>query len=179
MFDHVGGMINISGSAGGNDFSYYRLQVGQGLYPQQWIQIGEDVDHPVSNGLLGTWDTTGLEGLYVVQLLVVRQDQQVDRAMLQVTIDNKGPQVQVLNPLAGEQFAYQQGENLIMQVSASDNLVLDRVEIYVDDRLESTLLEPPFVILWTAQVGEHTLSVKAYDLAGNQSEVTTSFSVHK
>jgi membrane peptidoglycan carboxypeptidase len=179
MFDQVGGLINIFGSAGGNGFSYYRLQVGQGLYPQQWIQIGEDVDRPVDDGLLGTWDTSGLEGLYVVQLMVVKQDQRVDRAILQVTIDNKGPQVQVLAPKAGEQFVYQQGENIIMQVSASDNLVLERVEFIVDDRLESTLIEPPFVILWPAQLGEHTLSIKAYDLAGNASEVTATFSVHK
>jgi hypothetical protein len=111
--------------------------------------------------------------------MVVRQDQRVDRAILQVTIDNKGPQVQVLAPKAGEQFVYQQGENIIMQVSASDNLVLERVEFIVDDRLESTLIEPPFVILWPAQLGEHTLSIKAYDLAGNESEVTATFSVHK
>ena len=74
MFDHVSGQINFIGTAEGDDFSYYRIQVGQGLNPQEWLQIGENVDHPVSNGLLGTWDTKGLEGLYIVELLVVRQD---------------------------------------------------------------------------------------------------------
>ena len=55
-----------------------------------------------------------------------------------------------------------------MNVSVSDNLGVQRVEYYVDNKLESTLYEPPFIILWDAQVGEHTLQVKAYDLAGNQ-----------
>ena len=179
MFDQVGGMINLMGSAQGERFSYYRLQVGKGLNPKQWIQIGEDVNNPVNEGLLGTWDTTGLEGLYVVQLLVVRQDQRIDQAILQVTIDNTEPQVKILAPKEGEHFTYQQSETIVMNVSASDNLIIQRVEFYVDDKLESTLLEPPFIILWHPQMGGHTLEVKAYDLAGNQNEAAISFSVDR
>ena len=66
-----------------------------------------------------------------------------------------------------------------MNVSVSDNLGLERVEFYVDDKLESTLITPPFIILWTSQPGEHTLMVKAYDLARNVSEVSTIFSVNQ
>jgi hypothetical protein len=179
MFDHVGGRINFIGSAKGSGFSYYRLQVGQGLNPQQWIQVGEDVDQPVNEGLLGTWDTKGLEGLYVIQLLVVRSDQRVDRAILQVTIDNTAPQVQILTPTEREQFAFRQGESILIQISASDNLVLERIEFYIDGELVSTLLEPPLIILWPARTGEHSLVVKAYDLAHNVSEVAVGFSVHK
>jgi membrane peptidoglycan carboxypeptidase len=177
MFDQVGGQISLLGSAGGDDFSYYRIEVGQGLNPQQWLQIGENVDHPVSDGLLGTWDTKGLSGLYIVELLVVRQDLKIERALLQVTIDNTAPQVQILTPKIDEQFAYLQGENILINTSVSDNLDLDRVEYYVDNMLESTLYEPPFIILWDAKVGEHTLQVKAYDLAGNQNNTTVYFFV--
>jgi membrane peptidoglycan carboxypeptidase len=179
MLDQVGGQVKFTGSAQGEGFSYYRIQVGQGLNPQQWFQIGENVNNPVSEGFLGTWDTRGLEGIYVVQLLVVRQDKRVDQTILQVTIDNTKPDVEILAPKMDEQFAYQQGEATLMNVSASDNLVLERVEFYVDDKLESTLYEPPFIILWDAQQGEHYLRVNAYDLAGNISEVSTAFSVHK
>ena len=179
MFDQVGGVIKLMGSAQGDSFSYYRLQVGKGLNPQQWIQIGEDVNNSVNEGLLGTWDTTGLEGLYVVKLLVVRQDQRVDQAILQVTIDNTKPQVEILAPKEDELFTYQQSETIVMNVSASDNLILERVEFYVDDTLESTLLEPPFIILWPAQMGGHTLEVKVYDLAGNQNEAAISFTVDR
>jgi hypothetical protein len=179
MFDQVGGVIKLMGSAQGDSFSYYRLQVGKGLNPQQWIQIGEDVNNSVNEELLGTWDTTGLEGLYVVKLLVVRQDQRVDQAILQVTIDNTKPQVEILAPKEDELFTYQQSETIVMNVSASDNLILERVEFYVDDTLESTLLEPPFIILWPAQMGGHTLEVKVYDLAGNQNEAAISFTVDR
>ena len=67
----------------------------------------------------------------------------------------------------------------MMQVEASDNLVLERVEFYVDGSLKSTLLGEPFIILWPSILGEHTLMVKAYDLAGNATEAEVSFSVIK
>ncbi len=175
MVDYVSGQLVIKGSAGGEGFAYYRLQVGEGLYPQEWIQIGEDVDHPVMEGFLGTWDTRGVEGIYVVELLVVRQDKRVDRAMIQVTVDNVAPRVQILSPIVDEQFSSQLNPTIIINVSASDNLAVQRVEYYIDNKLESTLFEPPWITLWTAQPDEHILTVKAYDLAGNASEGSTAF----
>jgi len=179
IFDHIGGRIRFNGIAAGSGFSYYRLQIGQGLNPQQWIQIGEDVDHPVNNGYLGTWDTTGLEGLYVVQLLVVRQDQQIERDILQLTIDNTPPQVQILTPTQGERITYHTGESIIMQASASDNLVLNRVEFVVDGELQRNLIQPPYIILWPVRLGEHTLLIRAYDLAGNMSDAEISYLIHR
>ena len=40
------------------------------------------------HGVLAEWDTKGLSGLYAVQLLVVRTDQKVDTAVIQVTISD-------------------------------------------------------------------------------------------
>ena len=178
-FDHVKGQVSIFGSAAGPAFSYYRIQVGQGLNPQQWLQIGDDINKPVKDGLLGIWDTSGLEGLYVIQLLVVRQDQRVDNYIIQVSVDNTNPQVQIVYPSNGEVLEYQPGESIMMQVSVTDNLVVAQVDFYVDNSLQSSLLEPPYIILWSPQIGDHTLLVKAYDLAGNSAESTTSFSVSK
>ncbi len=82
MFDHVSGLLTLRGSATGDGFEYYRLQVGAGIYPQEWIQIGEDIHQPVSDGLLGRWDTTELEGTYVLELLLVKEDRRIERAMI-------------------------------------------------------------------------------------------------
>jgi hypothetical protein len=60
--------------------------VGQGLNPQDWIQVNEGTA-PITNGLLATWDTSGLSGLYAVQLQVVRADQRVDSAVIQLTVN--------------------------------------------------------------------------------------------
>ena len=41
MFAEVSGSVQIEGTAAGDDFASYRVLVGQGLDPQEWIQVGE------------------------------------------------------------------------------------------------------------------------------------------
>jgi membrane peptidoglycan carboxypeptidase len=85
LFTEVNADVNITGTAAGEDFVSYRVLVGQGLNPQEWIQVAES-NQPVTNDLLARWDTNGLSGLYAVQLQVVRSDQRVDTAIIQVTV---------------------------------------------------------------------------------------------
>ncbi len=85
LFAEVDGAVQVNGTAAGADFASYRVLIGQGLNPQEWIQIGEG-NAPVTNGLLAEWNTEGLSGLYAVQLQVVRTDQRVDSAVVQVTV---------------------------------------------------------------------------------------------
>jgi membrane peptidoglycan carboxypeptidase len=86
MFAEISGRVQITGSALGDGFQYYRIQVGQGLNPKDWIQIGANVTTPVTNGPLAEWDTSGLSGLYAIQLVVVYADQRVETAVIQVTV---------------------------------------------------------------------------------------------
>jgi len=86
MFDQVTGQVQIRGTASGADFDRYRVLVGQGLNPQAWIAVGSEPIDPVQDGLLATWDTTGLSGLYAIQLQVIHSDQRVDTAVIQVTV---------------------------------------------------------------------------------------------
>ena len=86
LFAEIGGRVQIVGTAAGNDFQYYRIQVGKGLYPSDWIQIGEDEKTPVINGALAEWDTEGLSGLYAIQLVAVYKDQRVETAIILVMI---------------------------------------------------------------------------------------------
>jgi membrane peptidoglycan carboxypeptidase len=88
MFANLSGKVEIIGAASGADFSYYRLEYGQGLNPQTWVQIGENISAPVKMGLLETWDTSGLSGLYALRLLVVRADGRVERAVILVSVVN-------------------------------------------------------------------------------------------
>jgi hypothetical protein len=77
--------LKITGTATGADFVSYRVLAGQGLNPQEWIEVGQGSE-PVANDVLAEWDTSGLSGLYAVQLQVVRSDQRVDTAIIQVTV---------------------------------------------------------------------------------------------
>ena len=86
LFADVSGVVQIIGTASGENFVSYRVQVGKGLNPQEWIQLGGDVTTPVEGNILAEWDTTGLSGLYAVQLIVIRNEQIVESAVIQVTI---------------------------------------------------------------------------------------------
>jgi len=85
LFAEVSGDVIITGTAAGTDFVSYRILVGQGLNPQEWIQVAEGTE-AVTDGPLAEWDTSELSGLYAVQLQVLRSDQRVDTAIIQVTV---------------------------------------------------------------------------------------------
>ena len=143
MFTYVRGAVSITGSATGAGFNFYRVQVGEGLNPQAWEQVGEDQSQPVEAGELAEWDTQGLDGLYAIQLLVVRDDQRVETAITQVTVDNQAPQVEILSPTAGQ--AFDQSQKLVtLRVNASDDLALKQVDFYIDGRKVASLAQSPF-----------------------------------
>lgn len=177
MFEVVRGVVSITGTAAGPDFSGYRLQIGSGLSPQSWYQTGEDSASQVVNGDLGFWDTTGLDGLYAIQLLVILQDKSVQRFGVLVTVDNQPPAVEVAHPFDGAHFSTNNKPELLVEIQAQDNLELDTVSIFLDGQLLATLQQPPFAVLWKTTPGEHTIRVVAFDQAGNQSEQTIHFTV--
>ena len=88
LFSEVNGNVQIEGTATGDGFVSYRVLVGQGLNPREWIQVAEG-NTPVTNAVLAEWNTSGLSGLYAVQLQVVRSDQRVDTTIIQVTVKDE------------------------------------------------------------------------------------------
>jgi membrane carboxypeptidase/penicillin-binding protein PbpC len=179
MFANVGGEVAIRGSAGGPGFQSYSVQVGQGLNPQQWLQLETPSTAPVASGELARWDTAGFGGLFAIRLLVVRDDNRVETHIIQVTVDNQPPDLAVLYPAEGQVFAYPETESVTVQLSAADNLLLDRVEVFLDNRLISALAQPPYALALELIPGEHVLRVRAYDLAGNLSESEVHFVVER
>jgi membrane peptidoglycan carboxypeptidase len=176
MFADERGKIEVRGSAAGADFTSYRLEYGQGLYPQGWIQIGADSTTPVSEGLLGEWNTSGLDGLYALRLMVVHSDQRVEQAVVQVTLDNTPPQVAISYPQAGQELSITQEPKVALQAQVNDPF-LEKVEFYIDDIRVGTSDESPFGVIWQAFIGSHNLRVVAVDLAGNTATATITFSV--
>ncbi len=167
QFSFVRGQVDLRGTAAGAGFRFYQVLVGQGLNPQTWLQLGQDGATPVSNGLLGSWDTTGQEGLFAVRLLVAREDQQVDIATIQVTVDNTAPTVRIPYPLADQVFRYPDTRAITFQADAGDAIGVDRLVWRVDGIEVGQSVQPPYVLTWMAVEGSHTLQVEAYDLAGN------------
>jgi membrane peptidoglycan carboxypeptidase len=169
LFAYVHGKLTLRGTAGGSSFSSYRLQAGAGLNPTEWLQIGVG-DQPVQAGALGQWDTQGQNGLFAVRLQVVRTNQQIETAIIQVTVDNIPPVVQILSPQPAERIS-SSGSAVLFQVDATDNVGIQKVEYNLDGRLLGEASEAPFSLAWQSlSPGSHTLEAVAYDLAGNLTE---------
>lgn len=177
IFSYVSGEVKITGSAGGDNFDFYRLQIGEGLNPRQWLQIGENSTRRVREGTLGTWDTSDLNGLYAIRLQVVAADQSVETVSIQVTVDNQPPTVQILTPAEGRTFAYPEEREITFQAQVDDNLGITRVEFWLNGSMLSNLSDPPYAAPWRGTQGEHELEVRAIDLAGNVAVALVSFEI--
>jgi Bacterial Ig domain len=112
-----------------------------------------------------------------VQLQVVRTDQRIETAVVQVTVDNALPEVKITFPQEGQQLDYTSNRQVIFQAQASDNLSLATVEFSVDGKTIGSVESAPFTLVWTAIKGEHRLQVVAQDRAGNESKAEIRFTI--
>ncbi len=169
LFTYVSGQVNLVGTASGADFASYNIQIGQGIQPAAWIQIGEESARPVISKNLAVWDTTtSLDGLYAVRLSVLRKNSQIDTAVIQVTVDNTPPQVQINYPAARQTISLAQDGQMTLLAAAQDTLGIDRVEWWLDGIRIGERSQEPYSLPWKVNTGTHTLTCVVYDLAGNR-----------
>jgi membrane carboxypeptidase/penicillin-binding protein len=170
-FDVLSGRVVVRGDARPEGFEYYRLQFGQGLNPLRWIQIGVDESVPVTEGILGRWETEGLNGLYTLQLIVVQEDGRIATAVTHVTIDNLPPKIQLLSPEPGQEFTWPKDREVIFELEVSDEVSLTKVIFYVDERLVATVTASPYSTRWRiGRDGTYLVFAEAFDSAGNVAE---------
>jgi len=109
----------------------------------------------------------------------VRDDSQVDSAILQVTVDNTAPLVESPYPLADQTITPPTGQIVTLQAAVQEAVGVNRVEWWVDGTLAGLRQggegltsgdAMAFSLPWSAAPGRHTLVIKAYDLAGNLGE---------
>ncbi len=166
-FSYVRDVVVIEGNATDPNFSFYRLDYGEGLNPTEWTQIGITQYSPRFAQELGVWDARDLEGLFSLRLSVVRGNNSVEEFIIQVTVDNTSPTVSLLTPADGATF-YLDDEFVTIQPYVFDNISMDRVEFYVDDQLITTSTIAPFNERWLiGDTGYHVIQVRAFDAAGN------------
>jgi hypothetical protein len=94
-------------------------------------------------------------------------------AAVSVVVDNQVPAASVSGPSTGGTVM----GTVAVTAAASDNRGVTRVEFYVDGNLLGVDETSPFTVSWDTTAvpnGSHTLTVKAWDAAGN---VTTSAGV--
>lgn len=171
-FAAVGGVITITGTAQGDQFSHYRLAYFRGLTPGNLQTIVDNVTTPRQNEALAEWDVSNLSGLYTLLLTVVGADGRFTEVSTHVTIDNTPPTVQITFPRPGQTLT-PDGVQLTFTAQAEDNLRLARVDFYLDGSSEpfASSTEPPYSVRWRVRgSGCHTVQAQAVDAAGNVGE---------
>ncbi len=130
----VRGLVPITGSARIPDMQRYWLEVGAGRDPTEWIRVGPDHNNSVDRNLLETWDARALDGLYTLRLSAA-SPQGVQSVSVHVLVDNISPTVALILPYPNEIYTIGTDEWINIQALAEDNLAMQRVEFYVDDKL--------------------------------------------
>lgn len=174
-YQYVKGVVEVTGNARIANQVVFRLRYGEGLNPSAWMTIGSEHGHQVDNGVLEYWDTSGLSGLYTLQLSVVDQGGGERLANVQVTVDNQPPQVTLNYPFPGSSHSRDdvEGAWFTIQADAVDNLRMDRVEYFLDGTSVGISTVSPYafkVMLSDVELGTHEVWVVAYDAAGNSTE---------
>jgi len=161
-YEYVKGGVVITGNATIDGFQLYRIEYGKGLNPTEWRQLGGDHGSPVQGGPLEFWDTTPEEeGLYTLQLTVVRGDQNLERRSLQVTVDNTPPEVELINPEPGDLYERDPdpllNDWINIQVDAKDNFSISRVEYFMDNKKIGESTVAPYTMRWNVALTETDL----------------------
>jgi membrane peptidoglycan carboxypeptidase len=148
-YEYIKGGQVITGNAKADNFQLYRLEVGQGLNPAEWRQLGRDYNNQVEGTPLEFWDTTQEEeGLYTLQLTVVKGDQSLERKAVQVTVDNTPPSVELVNPEPDKLYTQEDDLWVNIQADATDNFSMNRVEFFLDGNKIGETTVAPYTLRW-------------------------------
>ena len=168
-YAYVRGQVELTGNVQLDDLAFYRVTFGSGLNPSAWQLVGSEHGDLRNNELLEIWDVNALDGLYSLQLTAVRHDQSFEQATIQVTVDNTAPEITLAFPLPSQEFFLPDDEWVTIQPLVEDNVSMDRVEFFLNDRFVGKSAVAPFTYQWVIRgaVGSHTIYAIAYDAAEN------------
>ena len=82
--------------------------------------------------------------------------------------DTTAPNVKLLSPTSNYVF----GTNATVSASATDNVAVTKMELYIDGSLKLSVANTSFSTTWNFSPGSHTIMVKAYDAANNVKSVS-------
>jgi membrane carboxypeptidase/penicillin-binding protein PbpC len=88
-FDNLQGKVEVIGEMIPVDFVSYRLDLGAGLAPTQWLQVGSTITTMPEGKKLGSIDTTKYRnGLYTLRIQVLRSGNAADNSYVVILINN-------------------------------------------------------------------------------------------
>lgn len=117
-----------------------------------------------------TWNTFNYaDGIHNIKVEATDNVGNTASTSIQVTVDNTLPIVNILSPYEGEVV-----KGMVnVSVYADDNYGIGKIEFYADGNKRGELTQSPYTWTWNSTSvlnGNHTLTVKVYDLANNMTE---------
>ena len=97
-------------------------------------------------------------------------------SLVVTSADQSDPVVSIQGPSDGATVS----GTVSIEVDASDDIGIDRVEIYIDDALMGTLTVSPYTYAWDSTAvsdGTHSIRATAYDTSGKSAEAEISVTV--
>ncbi|ACH38815.1 repeat-containing protein [Citrifermentans bemidjiense Bem] len=125
------------------------------------------------------WGTTNYpDGSNTIMIKAYDAAGNVGQSSVTVIVANDAiaPSVSIVSPVAGSTI----GGTVSVSANASDNLAVERVELYLNGALVATSTAAPYGFSWNtanAANGSYTVSAKAYDAAGNVGQASATVSV--
>ncbi len=147
-YSYIRGAVPITGTAQLDGFANYRIEFGEGVNPASWTQIGSTHGEQVNQGPLEFWDATPYNGLYSLRVVVTRGDGSTKEGVVQVTVDNEAPAVDIIAPVDGQRYVTEDDEWVSITADAADNWAMDRAEFTVDGEQVGTSTVAPYSLRW-------------------------------
>lgn len=168
-FAYVGGVVEVLGAVDPANLQFFQLAYGAGLNPSDWVDISGQQTATRPDTPLAVWDTSRLDGLYSLRLTVVRADNQVERLVVQVTVDNQPPRISLMTEPPGRLYRFPGDAEIALVAQVADNLTVDRVEFFHNGAFLGSDERAPYGFEFAiSQVGRQTFSAVAFDTVGNQ-----------
>ncbi len=170
-YAYVGARVDIVGRINRPGAESWLLEYGADVNPERWITIGERRTSDGSGEITTDWETALFSGIYSLRLTVTFGEGRTETDSKLLTFDNTPPAVKLRTSDAdpGVQFAVGQAVSLVAEVS--DNLTIERVEIYREDELVGVDRNWPYGLEYRLDTaGEIVLRALAFDQVGNRAE---------
>lgn len=177
-FDEVGGVVDVRGSLDETNFDFYQLSYGQGPNPTEWINLTEAITTFTAGTSLAQWDTSGLDGTYMLRLRVVKRDGTTETDFSQVTVDNIAPAVVLRAGEPNQVFRWTVDSIIPVTAEVSDNIRVARVDFYLNGQFIATVNTYPYVYNHPInRPGIESFTAVAYDAVDNNSTAETQVEV--
>jgi penicillin-binding protein 1C len=164
----VRSILEVVGSAGGEGFVSFVLDVGIGVSPDRWGLIAGPLGDPRDRAQLGAVDTIQMaDGIYTLRLTVEREGGGREVAFRHFVVDNTAPTVKIAGIEPGSTLPRGQ---VALNVEASDNMGIKSVAYFVNGELVGTAVAAPYQVIWDSVSGNGSVMALVVDEAGNRTE---------